>query len=218
VYSDWDFILLQLVVEELTGLPLDRFLEDRIFAPLGMHDTRFAPPDDWKPRIAPTEIDTMRGGKVWGFVHDENAWAIGGVAGHAGLFSSARDLATFAHTLLNGGRHGGLQIVRAETIARWTARQDDSASRALGWDTPAGSSSAGRHFSARSFGHTGFTGTSIWMDPERGLFVVLLTNRVNPTRDNQKHVALRRAVADAAQSAILDAPVADWEARRTAAR
>jgi CubicO group peptidase (beta-lactamase class C family) len=183
-----------------------------------MHDTRFAPPDDWKPRIAPTEIDTMRGGKVWGFVHDENAWAIGGVAGHAGLFSSARDLATFAHTLLNGGRLGGLQIVRAETIARWTARQDDSASRALGWDTPAGSSSAGRHFSARSFGHTGFTGTSIWMDPERGLFVVLLTNRVNPTRDNQKHVALRRAVADAAQSAILDAPVADWEARRTAAR
>jgi CubicO group peptidase (beta-lactamase class C family) len=218
VYSDWDFILLQLVVEELTGMPLDRFLEDRIFAPLGMHDTRFAPPDDWKPRIAPTEIDTMRGGKVWGFVHDENAWAIGGVAGPAGLFSSARDLATFAHTLLNGGRLGGLQIVRAETIARWTARQDDSASRALGWDTPAGSSSAGRHFSARSFGHTGFTGTSIWMDPERGLFVVLLTNRVNPTRDNQKHVALRRAVADAAQSAILDAPVADWEARRTAAR
>jgi CubicO group peptidase (beta-lactamase class C family) len=213
VYSDWDFILLQLVVERLTGQPLDRFLEARVFGPLGMRDTRFAPPEDWKARVAPTEIDTMRGGKVWGFVHDENAWALGGVAGHAGLFSSARDLATFAHVLLAGGL-GTAQIVRPQTVARWTARQDDGASRALGWDTPSGSSSAGRYFSPRSFGHTGFTGTSIWMDPERGLFVVLLTNRVNPTRDNQKHVALRRAVADAAQRAILDAPLIDWESRR----
>jgi CubicO group peptidase (beta-lactamase class C family) len=214
VYSDWDFILLQLVIERLTGQPLDRFLETRVFAPLGMRDTRFSPPEAWKPRIAPTEIDTMRGGKVWGFVHDENAWAIGGVAGHAGLFSSARDLAAFAHMLLAGGSHGPAQILRAETVARWTARQDDGASRALGWDTPSGTSSAGRYFSPRSFGHTGFTGTSIWMDPERGLFVVLLTNRVNPTRENQKHVALRRGVADAAQRAILDAPLTDWESRR----
>lgn len=214
VYSDWDFILLQLVIERVTGQPLDRFLHERVFATLGMHDTRFAPPDEWKPRVAPTEIDTMRGGKVWGFVHDENAWAIGGVAGHAGLFSSAHDLAVFAHMMLNGGRHGGAQIVRPETVARWTARQDTGSSRALGWDTPAGTSSAGRYFSPRSFGHTGFTGTSMWMDPERGLFVILLTNRVNPTRENQKHVPLRRGVADAAQRAILDAPLIDWEVRR----
>jgi CubicO group peptidase (beta-lactamase class C family) len=214
VYSDWDFILLQLVIERITGEPLDRFLETRVWNALGMRDTRFVPPDAWKARVAPTEIDTMRGGKVWGFVHDENAWALGGVAGHAGLFSSARDLATFAHMMLAGGTLGSTRIVRSETVARWTARQDDASSRALGWDTPSGTSSAGRYFSPRSFGHTGFTGTSIWMDPERGLFVVLLTNRVNPTRENQKHVALRRAVADAAQRAILDAPLIDWESQR----
>src|SRR5690606_18274611 len=169
-YSDWDFILLQLIIERVTGQPLDRVLHDRVSAPAGLTDTRFSPPDGWKQRIAPTEIDTLRGGKVWGFVHDENAWAIGGVAGHAGLFSSARDLAAFATMMLNGGRHAGAQIIRPETVARWTARQGQS-SRALGWDTPSGSSSAGRYFSPRSFGHTGFTGTSIWMDPERGLFV-----------------------------------------------
>src|SRR5690606_2771058 len=131
VYSDWDFILLQLIIERITGQPLDRFLHERVFAPLGMNDTRFTPPEEWKPRIAPTEIDTMRGGKVWGFVHDENAWAIGGVAGHAGLFSSARDLAVFATMMLNGGRHAGAQIIRPETVARWTARHGQS-SRALG--------------------------------------------------------------------------------------
>ncbi|MGH7506234.1 MAG: serine hydrolase domain-containing protein, partial [Longimicrobiales bacterium] len=171
VYSDWDFILLQLVIEQITGTTLDRFLEERLFGPLGMRDTRYTPPESWKPRIAPTEIDTMRGGKVWGFVHDENAWALGGVAGHAGLFSSARDLATFAHMMLAGGRYDGTDYIEPSTIARWTAQQSETSSRALGWDTPSGRSSAGRFFSPRSFGHTGFTGTSIWMDPERGLFV-----------------------------------------------
>ena len=211
VYSDWDFILLQLVIEEITGTTLDAFLEERLFAPLDMRDTRFNPPDAWKPRVAPTEIDTMRGGKVWGFVHDENAWAMGGVAGHAGLFSSARDLAAFAHFLLAGGTFAGQRVLDAATIPRWTARQSPGSSRALGWDTPSGASSAGRFFSARSFGHTGFTGTSAWMDPERGLFVILLTNRVNPTRENQKHVALRQAVADAAQRAVIDAPLRERE-------
>ena len=216
VYSDWDLILMQLVIERITGQELDAFVRDRVFAPLGMRDTGFRPtlPRD---RIAATERDSARGGLIWGEVHDPNAWAIGGVAGHAGLFGSARDLAVFAQMLLNGGEYGSVRILRPQTIARWTAPQGPGASRALGWDTPSGESSAGHFFSPRSFGHTGYTGTSIWIDPERGLFVILLTTRVNPTAANQKHVALRRAVADAVASAILDAPLVDWEARRKAA-
>ena len=116
--------------------------------------------------------------------------------------------------LLNGGTYAGTRIVKPATVARWTSPQDVGSSRALGWDTPSAVSSAGRFFSPRSFGHTGFTGTSIWIDPERGLFVVLLTNRVNPRGEATRHVQLRRDVADAVQSAILDAPLIDWEARR----
>lgn len=160
----------------------------------------------------------MRGGLVHGFVHDENAWALGGVAGHAGLFSSARDLATFARLLLGGGSVGDVRLLQPATIARWTARQSNASSRALGWDTPAPGSSAGRYFSPRSFGHTGFTGTSIWLDPERGVFVILLTNRVNPTRQNQRHSPLRRAIADAVMESVADAPLIDWEARLRATR
>ena len=215
VYSDWDLILLQLIIERITGQTLDQFTTEKIFAPLGMTSTMFNPDSaTYWSRVAATEIDSARGGVVIGKVHDENANAIGGVAGHAGLFSSARDLAIFAQMTLNGGTYGGARIVRPETLARWTAPQSRLSSRALGWDTPSGSSSAGRYFSPRSFGHTGFTGTSIWIDPERGLFVILLTNRVNPTRDNQRHVPLRKAVADAAQGAILDAPLINWEALR----
>jgi CubicO group peptidase (beta-lactamase class C family) len=112
--------------------------------------------------------------------------------------------------LLNGGQYGGVKLIQPATVARWTARQTPHSSRAIGWDTPEGRSSSGHYFSARSFGHTGFTGTSIWIDPERGLFVVLLTNRVDPTRANTRHEALRRDVADAVQSAILDAPLIAW--------
>ena len=165
-------------------------------------------------RIAPTAIDTARGGLLQGTVHDGNAWAIGGVSGHAGLFSSVRELATFAEMLLEGGSYDEVRIVAPTTVARWTARQAPMSSRALGWDTPAPASSAGRYFSPRSFGHTGFTGTSIWVDPERGLFVVLLTNRVNSSGQSTRHVLLRREVADAVQAAILDAPLIDWEGRK----
>jgi CubicO group peptidase (beta-lactamase class C family) len=112
--------------------------------------------------------------------------------------------------LLNGGQYGGVRLIKPTTVARWTARQSPRSSRAIGWDTPEGRSSAGHYFSTRSFGHTGFTGTSIWIDPERGLFVVLLTNRVDPTRANMRHEALRRDVADAVQAAILDAPLIPW--------
>jgi CubicO group peptidase (beta-lactamase class C family) len=151
---------------------------------------------------------------VHGLVHDENACALGGVAGHAGLFSSARDLAIFAQMMLNGGTYDGARILEPATIARWTARRNRGSSRALGWDSPSPGASAGRFFSPRAFGHTGFTGTSIWIDPERSLFVVLLTNRVNPTRRNSRHEPLRRDVADAVQSAITDAPLIEWRPRR----
>jgi CubicO group peptidase (beta-lactamase class C family) len=144
-------------------------------------------------------------------VHDETAWVLGGVSGNAGLFSSARDLAVFVQMLLNGGSYNGVQIVKPTTVARWTARQRPDASRALGWDTPSPQSSAGRFFSPWSFGHTGFTGTSIWADPEKDLLVVLLTNRVNPTRDNQKIGPLRRAVADVVQQSVVDSPLREWE-------
>lgn len=225
VYSDFGPILLAHVVERVSGVPFDRFVHERILQPLGLNETGFNPLD-WPlgqdaaeaikaagtpilARIAPTEVDTvLRMTHVHGVVHDENAWAMGGVAGHAGLFSSARDLAVFAQMMLNGGSYGGVRIVETETVRRYTARQDPRSSRALGWDTPAGRSSAGDYFSARAFGHTGFTGTSLWVDPEKDLFVVLLTNRVNPTRENTAHVALRREVHDLVQRAITDAPVA----------
>ena len=227
IYSDWDFILAGFIVERLSGMPLDQFIATRVWQPLGMHDTRFNPlgpvPADSictapfradNPslnRIAVTEMDTaFRHIKVHGIVHDENACALGGVAGHAGLFSSVRDAAVFSQMILNGGQYNGVRLIQTTTVARWTARQGKNSSRAIGWDTPSENSSAGRFFSPRSFGHTGFTGTSIWMDPERGLFVVLFTNRVNPTRANLRHEGLRRDIANAVQSAIEDAPLVQW--------
>jgi CubicO group peptidase (beta-lactamase class C family) len=214
-YSDWDLILLQLVIERITDQTLDVFLHERVFAPLAMQHTLFNPPAALRPRIAATEVDVLhRGGLIHGEVHDPNAWAMGGVAGHAGLFGTIGDLAIFAQTMLNGGEYNGVRLLRPQTVARWTAPRSPGSSRALGWDTPGGRSSAGRFFGPRSFGHTGYTGTSLWIDPERGLFVILLTNRVNPTAENPRHIPLRRALADAVQAAILDAPLIDWEARR----
>ena len=217
VYSDWDMVVLQAVIERITGSTLDQLAAERIFRPLGMADTRFTPDTSDAAllrRIAPTAVDSTRGGLLHGVVHDGNAWALGGVSGHAGLFSSARELATFTQMLLNGGSYDGVRILAPSTVARWTGRQDLASSRALGWDTPAPAASAGRYFSPRSFGHTGFTGTSIWVDPERGVFVVLLMNRVNSRGASTRHVQLRRDVADAVQAAILDTPLIDWEARR----
>jgi len=211
-YSDWNMILMQLVAERITGQTLNAFLEERVFGPLGMRDTGYRPAAELKPRIALTEIMEWRGGKVWGEVHDENAWALGGVAGHAGLFASARDLAVFARMMLNGGEYGGVRIVRPETVARWMAAQvPGPGGRALGWEKPYRGSSAGRYLSPWSIGHTGFTGTSIWIDPHADLFVILLTNRVNPTRDNPRLGPLRRAVADLVRESVLDMPLRAWE-------
>jgi beta-N-acetylhexosaminidase len=237
LYSDFGPILLGFAIERISGRPLDVLFAEWVAGPLGLRETGFNPLDGagtaddagtaWDDpggrgdavlaRIAPTEIDTVfRRVQLHGRVHDENAWAIGGVSGHAGLFSSARDLAVFAQFLLDRGFHDGRRLIHPATVEAFTARQDPASSRALGWDTPEGTSSAGDYFSARSFGHTGFTGTSLWIDPDRDLFVVLLTNRVNPTRENQAHVRLRRAIADAVQQAIVDVPVAPRPAGRPA--
>lgn len=222
VYSDLGLILLGFIVERVSGMPLDAFVQQRVYGPLGLRETGFNP-FEWLPpeapapggavrpaswRIAPTEIDTVfRMRHVVGRVHDENAYALGGVSGHAGLFSSARDMAVMAQMLLGGGTFHGRVVIREETVREFTRRQSEQSSRALGWDTPSEGSSAGELFSPTSFGHTGFTGTSIWMDPERDVFVVLLTNRVDPTRANQRHVKLRRDLADLVQRAVLDPPL-----------
>jgi hypothetical protein len=115
-YTDWNMVLMQFIVERLTGQTLDQFVEARVFGPLGMRDTRYNPPESMKPRIAPTETEDFRGGQVWGVVHDETAWVLGGVSGNAGLFSSARDLAVFVQMLLNGGSYGGVQILKPSIL------------------------------------------------------------------------------------------------------
>jgi len=197
-YSDLGAILLTEVVEHLMGHRIDTLLADRVFRPLRMADTRFLPPAELKPRIAPTENDPWRGRVLRGEVHDENAAAMGGVSGHAGLFSTADDLVKFAQMLLRGGE----ALVRPETIAMFTRAQNPSfSSRALGWDTPSPGSSAGTKLSTHAFGHTGFTGTSIWIDPEQDLFIILLTNRVHPTRTNEQILRVRPQVADLAAEA-----------------
>jgi len=202
-YSDIGFMTLGLLVEAVDGRTLDRFLEEELFRPLGMWETAFRPsPGEWE-RVAPTELVPERGGLVRGVVHDENAHAMGGVAGHAGLFSSVRDLARFAMTF-----SVGRSPFRHASVQEWVERRGEDSTRALGWDTPSPvGSSAGAHFSPRSFGHTGFTGTSLWVDRDSGVWVVLLTNRVNPTRENSGHVPLRRAVHDAVASAVEGPPL-----------
>ena len=203
-YSDLGFILLGEIVERAAGKPLDALARERIFAPLGMKDSMFNPPKSLRPRIAPTENDTaFRKRLVQGEVHDENAWAMGGVAGHSGLFSTAADLAAFCETLLNGGIYAHQRVLRRAAIEQFTAAQPLAAgTRALGWTVPTEGSSSGHYFSPRSYGHSGFTGTSIWVDPEKSLFVILLTNRVYPTRENDKIQKVRPALHDAMVEAL----------------
>ncbi|HEX6307554.1 MAG TPA: serine hydrolase domain-containing protein [Longimicrobiales bacterium] len=211
-YSDVGMILLGAVLEEVTGSRLDDLIYTRVIRPLELHDTRFNPLTAHHERgaftlarIAPTEYDTyVRKTLVHGVVHDLNAWALGGVAGHAGLFSSARDMAVYAQTILDGALGRETPIFPAGAFLSWLQRERH-AGRPLGWDSPMGrNSSAGLYFSRSSIGHTGFTGTSLWVDPERDLFVVLLTNRLNPSASNRRHVKLRRDVHDYVQLAIVD--------------
>ena len=203
VYSDLGAILLGKVVERVSGESLDAYLSRHIFAPLGMTSTIYRPDASLRSRIAPTEFDPWRQRKIVGEVHDENAFMLGGVSGHAGLFSTAGDLARYARMMLAGGALDGVRVLRASTIAQFTVVQDPGLShRALGWETPSGRNSAGSRMSARAFGHTGFTGTSLWMDPEAGVFVILLSNRVNPSRQNTRIGGVRTALADAVMAAF----------------
>jgi beta-glucosidase-like glycosyl hydrolase/CubicO group peptidase (beta-lactamase class C family) len=210
VYSDLGIILMAEIIERLTGRTLDDLAKNTIFSPLGMKDSMYRPPKKLWPEIAPTEIDNnLRHRLVQGEVHDENAFAIGGVSGHAGLFSTAPDLAAFCQMLLNGGVYAHQIILRRATIAQFTTPQQLSGgTRTLGWAVPTEGGSSGHYFSAHSFGHTGFTGTSIWIDPDRQLFVVLLTNRVHPTRENTKIQKVRVELHDAVMQALGFATVA----------
>jgi CubicO group peptidase (beta-lactamase class C family) len=204
-YSDLGADMLGFIVEAASGERLDHFLDERVFQPLGMNDTFFRPADSLKTRIAPTEVAPPRGYPLQGEVHDENAYALGGVAGHAGLFSTAADLAVFAQMMLNGGEYSGTRIVADSTVALFTKRA--AGTRALGWDTCAGAGGCGQYLGEDAYGHTGFTGTSLWLDPDRDMFVVLLTNRVHEARARRpaKVIAdVRADLADAAALAVTD--------------
>jgi CubicO group peptidase (beta-lactamase class C family) len=203
-YSDIGFILLGEVLGKQAGLALDLFARQEIFTPLGMTRTRFCPPAEWKSAIPPTEDDQrFRKRIVQGEVNDENAYVMRGIAGHAGLFAPATDLAIFAECML---RHGA-PILTPDTVKVFTHRDPSppGTSRALGWDTPSPTeSSSGRHFSPLSFGHLGFTGTSLWIDPARKLSVTLLTNRTWPDRASQAIRRVRPQMHDAIVEALED--------------
>ncbi len=206
-YSDLGADILGFVAEAVSGELLDVFLDRHVFARLGMHDTRYrlTPGDVF--RTAPTEIAPPRGYPLRGEVHDENAWALGGVAGHAGLFSTASDLSVFAQMLLDGGTYNGVRVIADSTVALFTRRS--AGHRALGWDTCDGGAGCGQFLSEKAFGHTGFTGTSLWIDPDRQMFVILLTNRVHAARARRpsKVIAdVRNDLADAAVLAVMDDP------------
>jgi len=200
-YSDIGFILLAVALEKIAAEALDTFAQREIFAPLGMAHTTFNPPAEWRPRIPPTANDeTFRKRIIQGEVQDENASVLGGVAGHAGLFSTADEVAVFAQCMLSGGA----PILRPETIALFTRREisPPGTSRLLGWDTPSAPSQSGKYFSPGSFGHLGYTGTSLWIDPVRQLSVTLLTNRTSPDCSNQTIKQVRPRFHDAVVEAI----------------
>src|SRR5437762_3089175 len=226
VYSDINYIALGEVVHRVSGLMLDEFARRNIFVPLGMRDTSFNPSASLHPRIAPTEkrrgqmnylgdsgANAGAEGKQWlrGQVHDPTSFRMNGVAGHAGLFSTANDLAIFCQMLLNDGVYNGTRILSPMTIATMTrprAVSETGAARGLGWDLATTfSSNKGDLFPLGSFGHTGFTGTSIWIDPANDSFVIFLSNRVHP--DGKGDVGpLRGRVASIVASSITDASVA----------
>jgi CubicO group peptidase (beta-lactamase class C family) len=211
VYSDINFILLGEIVHKLSGKPLNEFARQEVFDPIGMRHTRFLPKADWISRIAPTEIDPKSGAPIRGVVHDPTARAMGGVAGHAGMFTTAEDLGRFAQMLLDRGVVNGKRVFSAATIEKFTSPQsppDQKVVRGLGWDIDSPfSAERGELFPiGLSFGHTGFTGTSLWIDPQSKTYVILLTNSVHPHR-GKSVAALRRSVSTIAAAAVgLKAP------------
>lgn len=216
-YSDINYILLGEIVQRVSGRPLQQFASDEIFRPLKMRDTRYLPLATDQPRIAPTQYT---GTNLWrGVVHDPTARNMGGVAGHAGLFTTAADLARFARMMLNKGELEGAHILRPETVAAMTSVQSPAvvtARRGFGWDIDSDYSRRGTHFALGSYGHTGFTGTSIWIDPFSNTFLVLLTNRVHP--DGKGDIrALQRTMASLAAEAV-GLPVSTLVATNTVPR
>jgi CubicO group peptidase (beta-lactamase class C family) len=204
-YSDIGPVVLGFVIERVTGMPLDRFVRRAIYAPLGMRNTTFRPSSTLAPRIAETEREIPRGQ-----VHDPNARALGGVAGHAGLFATASDLAIFAQFMLERGRYRQTRLVRDSTVSLFTRRAVGR--QALGWETCAGGGSCGQFLGPTAFGHVGFTGTSIWIDPERDLFVIVLTNWI--AGSSSRGVApvaiwhdVRSDIADVAALSVMDGEV-----------
>ncbi len=231
VYSDIGFITLGLALERLADESLDHFCQREIFAPVLMINTTFNPPAELRPQIPPTADErefgantparelpaqkdpprlgpqprsTFRQRIIQGEVQDENASVLGGVAPHAGLFSTARDLAQFAHAILNSGR----PVFRPPTVALFTRRESAplGTTRALGWDTPSNSSLSGKYFSPQSYGHVGYTGTSLWIDPARQLSITLLTNRTWPDCSNQAINKVRPIFHDAVVEALEKSP------------
>jgi CubicO group peptidase (beta-lactamase class C family) len=200
-YSDIGFMILGLALERMAHETIDQFCQREVFAPLGMSHTIFNPPHPWRLSIPPTANEhSFRKRIIQGEINDDNAAVLGGIAGHAGAFSAAEDMAIFGNVMVRGGR----PLVQPETLARFTLRQSSPAgtSRALGWDTPSSPSQSGKYFSARSFGHLGYTGTSLWIDPDRDLSVTLLTNRTWPDASSQAIRQVRPHFHDAVMEAL----------------
>ena len=235
MYSDLGFMLLGFMLEDLNGAPLAQQFEsmwslhlkveatekleatqidaasqvERSFRPQAEVSLTFNPPRAWRERTAPTELDLWRGRLLQGEVHDENTWVLGGAAGHAGLFGTAAATGAFARAVLRGLTERAHAIADPDTLARFvTKSRVPHSSRALGWDTMLPTSSCGQQLSSRAIGHTGFTGTSLWIDPERDVYMVLLTNRVHPTRENNAIQPVRRAFHDAVALALEIDPAA----------
>lgn len=213
VYSDIGAYMAGRIVEKVSGETLDAYVHNHVFEPAAMHETMYKPPASLLSRIAPTEVDPRRGGLVRGKVHDERAYYLGGVSAHAGIFSSTHDLARFAQMYLNDGVIDETRILPAAEIKQFTTYVDSAFSnRGIGWQKPdlpgmkfttPSAAWAGQYMSHQAFGHTGFTGTSIGIDPPNDVFIILLSNRVNPTRANNKITAVRRQLADAVMSTVL---------------
>ncbi len=205
MYSDINYIVLSAVLAEAAGMPLDEFSATRVFSPLGMKHTTFNPPESWKARTAPTEV--RNGRMLRGRVHDPTSERMGGVAGHAGLFSTAGDLAVYAQMLLNRGVYNGTRILSPMSVERMTTNQspaEQDSWRAVGFDIRTRfSSSRGDLFPIGSFGHTGFTGTSLWIDPSSQAFLIILTSRLHPGSHGDVG-RLRRQLANIVAASIED--------------
>jgi uncharacterized protein YbbC (DUF1343 family) len=210
VYSDINFELLGEIVHRLSGKMLDVYAHENIFEPLGMHETMFKPPAALRPRIAATEIDPDTGKPFRGIVHDPTARYMGGVAGHAGLFTTASDLANYAAMMLNMGESNGTRVFSPLTVRKFTSPNtppDQPVLRGLGWDIDSPySSNRGELYPIGSYGHTGFTGTSVWMDPSTKSYVILLTNVVHPQRGKSLSSLRSRVATIVAASLGVDAP------------